>query len=287
MTNTAESRLGTAFHESFPLSRPQLGQILESIARANNEVDLTSANQRQQYLRETTHLGTNQVKAMPSYALGAGLVDADYQLAGFGGAALESDRLLDKSSTQWLMHYHLSAPHGPGPVFWNDLIANYFRVGDEFSTEQIAQQIAKVAAEAKGRELAVRTTDSTGTVFLGSYIQSDALGGLGILEDLGDNRYRVLDPEPPSAWVFGLALLDYWRAHFGDRLTINLSDLLTSGGLGDLFLIGSRRIDTYLTQLQEEGYVDVYRVAHPYQVVLLQQDERPLLQKLYELTDPA
>lgn len=287
MTENSESRLATAFHETLPLSRPQLGQVLESLANAPRSIDLTSKKSREQYLRETTHLGTNQVVAMPNYALGTGLINADYQLTNFGCAVLHHDRFLDKSPTQWLMHYHLAAPQGPGPIFWNKLVTEYFRSGDEFSAEEIAEETALIAAVVKGRELATRTTNDTATIFLGSYMQRDGLGSLGMLETQEDNRYRVLDPEPPSAWAFGIALLDYWNAHFGDRLTINLSDLLTSGGLGDLFLIGSRRVDGYLSQLQEEGYVEVYRVAHPYQVVLLKQDPEPLLQKLYELVDPV
>jgi hypothetical protein len=279
------AKLGTAFHESFPLSRPQMGQVLRALAEADQALDMSSATQRQEYLRNASHLGANQVKAVPNYALGAGLVVSNFSLTDFGLEVLANDPLLDKTATQWLMHYYLSAPHGPGPVFWNEVTTNYFRSGDEIAGEIIANRISAVAAREKGRDLASRTIKDTTTVFLGTYLHGDALGNLGILEDLGDFRYLVLDPEPPSAWVFGVALLDYWQGQFGDRLTINLSDLFASGGLGDLFLVGARQIDEYLSQLQTEGYVDVYRVAHPYQVVLLRQDAQPLLKKLYELED--
>lgn len=279
------ARLGTAFHESFPLSRPQIGQVLQAFAQVDQVLDMTSATQRQDYLRHASHLGTNQVKAVPNYALGTGLVAYNYTLTDFGSEVLANDPLLNKAATQWLMHYYLSAPHGPGPVFWNEVTVSYFRSGDEISSEVIANRIAAAAAREKGRDLASRTIKDTTTVFLGTYLHSDALGNLGILEDLGDYRYLVLDPEPPSAWVFGVALLDYWQTRFGDRLTINLSDLFASGGLGDLFLVGARQIDDHLSQLQTEGYVDVYRVAHPYQVVLLRRDAQPLLKKLYELED--
>lgn len=99
-------------------------------------------------------------------------------------------------------------------------------------------------------------------------------------------RYLVLDPIPPSVWVFGLALLDFWRARYGfDRLTINLDDLSAPGGLRDIFLISGGRINQYLRRLQEEGYVEVYRLAPPYQVVLRRHDEAPLLEKLYAVDD--
>lgn len=101
---------------------------------------------------------------------------------------------------------------------------------------------------------------------------------------MGDGRYLVQEPDPPSVWAFGLALLDYWRATYGEgRLTINLDDLSAPGALGDIFLIGGGRINRYLQQLADEGYVEVYRLAPPYQVVLRQTDPAPLLEKLYAL----
>lgn len=80
--------------------------------------------------------------------------------------------------------------------------------------------------------------------------------------------------------------MDYWEARYGfDRLTINLDDLYEDGGLGDIFLMGGGRINQYLHQLQEEGVVELFRVAPPYQLVLVQSDPAPLLKKIYALDD--
>src|SRR5687768_3214211 len=101
-----KGRLGVSFHETFSLSRPALEQILEALSNI-----LVTAKSRDAYLRETTTLGTRQVKAYPRYAFGAGLVDARNQLTPFGQQSLKSDPLLEQISTQWLMHYYLGAPH--------------------------------------------------------------------------------------------------------------------------------------------------------------------------------
>lgn len=275
-------RLATAFHESFAFSRPQASQLLRAIDEAPNSLDLSSKKQRITYLREKTHLGTNQVKSMPGYAYGAGLLDSAYRLTNFARAAIKNDVLLEMASTQWLIHYHLSAPHGPGPVFWHELVSRKFRSGDEFSPTDIKGEISEIIQQEFGKELSEETIDRTKTVFVSTYINQDGLGPLNILASLDQSRYLVLDPDPPSVWVFGLALLDFWRARYGnDRLTINLDDLYGAGGLGDIFLMGGGRINQYLRRLQEEGVVEVFRVAPPYQLVLTQRDPQPLLERIY------
>jgi hypothetical protein len=137
--------------------------------------------------------------------------------------------------------------------------------------------------ENEGQELKLAYAKTTATAFLNTYLGDDGFGHLGFLQAQRDDRFLVLDPNPPSPLVFGVALLDYWKATYGDQLTINLDDLSAEGGLGDIFMIGAGRISQYLRLLQDEGYVEVYRYAPPYQVVLLKTDERPLLEKLYVL----
>jgi len=281
MTNSnSTNRLSTAFHESFSLSRLQLSQTLESLDKADDFMDLNSASVRQEYLHSTTHLGTNQAKAVPNYARGSGLIDDNYHLTAFGRKVLTRDKLLESRSTQWLMHYHLCAPHGPGPEFWNILVTTRFLIGEEFTADGITKQIVEIASRLLGKKISDRTAKSTATIFLGSYTKNDGLAALGILQIVQEDHYIVLEPEPSPVWVFGFALLDYWKAHFGDRLTVNLQDLID--GLADLFFIGAGRVNRYLGQLQTEGYVDIFRAAPPFQVVLLRQDPNPLLEKIYE-----
>ena len=241
-----------------------------------------NAEGKENLYRGMTHLGTRYVKAMPRFAFGTGLIDYRHQFTEFGWYAFGNDQELQQSGTEWLMHYFLSAPHGPGPAFWHELVVTRFRSGDEFTTDEIAAQIGEFVATQEGKQLAARSARSTATVFLGTYTKEEGLGRLGILRLVGNQRYRVQEPDPPPTWAFGYALLDYWRTQFGNLLTINLDTLYGERGLTTLFLCGAGRLNMMLRAMQEEGYVDIYRVAPPYQVVLLRQESESLLQKLYE-----
>lgn len=274
------NRLGTTFHRSFWLSRPQIRQLL-SLASSTEPDPLSSSCLTAELIREQTQLGTVQVEAMPRYARACGLLDEQLCLTPFGKKAYKYDSLLETMATKWLMHYFISTEHGFGPPFWSYIISTHFKSGDELEHQNIAETISQIHLETNGKQIKQEYAKSTSTIFLKTYIESDALGDLGILQDLGDGRYLVQEPDPPSVWVFGIALLDYWEAHHSTKRTINLDDLYTDGGLGDIFLMGGGRVNSYLRRLEEEGIVELYRVAPPYQLVLLQRDPQPLLERLY------
>ncbi|GAB4407257.1 MAG: hypothetical protein Kow00106_00030 [Anaerolineae bacterium] len=218
---------------------------------------------------------------MPRYATGAGLLGFDRRLTPFGQYALSHDRLLEHQGTQWLMHYYLSAPQGPGPAFWHHLVRRFFYIGHEFSKVQVEREITTFVEQTEGRALAERTLHTAATIFLGTYLKSDGLGRLGLLNQLPNERYQVTEPALPPPWAVAYALLDYWEAHFPDQLTVSLDTLTAPGGFASLFLMGEHDFNAVLRALQAERYVEVYRVAPPYQVVLLRRDPEPLLQKLY------
>lgn len=286
MSSESERRLGTAFHESFGFSRRQVSQLLSAINTAPSSLDLTSAKQRIAFLRENTQLGRNQAKAMPGYAYGSGLLDSTYRLTDLARYILAEDTLLELRSTQWLIHYHLSAPYGPGPVFWYEFVRKRFRAGDEFTSNEIRTEIFESVKEYFAKELSPETIENTKVAFVSTYVNQAGLGPLSILTSPEQNRYLVQDPTPPSIWVFALALLDYWKARYGlERRTINLDDLYVEGGLGDVFMMGGGRVNSHLHRLQEEGIVQIYSVAPPYQVVLLQRDAQFLLDRLYAHDD--
>ena len=144
-------------------------------------------------------------------------------------------------------------------------------------------QLAEFFERTEGKSLAERSARSTITVFLGTYLKAEALGHLGILEKSSNGHYHVLAPKAPPSWACACALLDYWQAHFREFVTISQDTLLASGGLADLLMIGSGHLNTVLRAMEGAGYVEVYRVAPPYQVVLLRQDVEPLLERMYGL----
>lgn len=279
-------RLGTAFHETFPLIRPAVAAVLEvvdSIGSEEGSVSLTDL------LKERTTLGANYIKSMPRYAFGSGTLAGPTrgktELTALGDQVRLHDPNLSHPATQWLMHYHLSSPHGPGPAFWNRLVTRSLRVGDELQRGEVAQEIARTVEEDTGKQLAPRTAQSTATVFLGTYAKSDGLGPLRILESI-DSRdgavYRIQEPVPPPLWSLAYALADCWESIWGQQATVNLAELTEPGEFASIFSMGSGQLELALGQLQDQGALELYRTAPPYQVVRLWTDKNALLERIYE-----
>ena len=265
-------RFAISFHETFSLSRPSLAPILENAER-------NGALNRQFFVE--TSLGTNYQKAMPRYAFRSGLLDKRNHLTVFGRYVADFDPTLDKPATQWLLHYHLAAPHGP-TAFWHHLVRKRFLPGNTFTTDDLIADLTGFLSDAAGKAPVPRSIRSTVTIFTGTYLKMDGLGQIGLLEESGPNTYRVPAANPPPLWSLGYALAEYWHAHYGERLTINLDDL-TQGDFAAVFLLGKEGLTQLLIQLKQEGMLDLYRIARPYQVVLLQPSLEYALQKMYQM----
>ena len=276
--STIDKRLGLTFHRTFPLKRSSVSKVITIIRSQSNE---NEKNISKSLFRELSSLGTVQVASMPRYAFGSGLIDDQYKLTVFGEMAVSHDPLLDQLGTQWLIHYHLSSPHGPGPAYWHELVATRFRPGDEFTQSEIIEQLNDFIKRTEGQELSSRSLEGSASAFLNTYSQNEGLGKLGLLEKVDTGRYLALQPDYPSPWVLGYALLDYWQAQYVERMAIPLESLYGERSLGGIFLIGPGRINTLLRELQEEGMVEVQRFVPPYEVMLLHREVTAMLEKLY------
>lgn len=273
-------RLPTLFHESFSLSRPALLQILKAVQKISVGTTLKSKSKRELFFEANTDLGKNYIKSMPAYCKGSGLLDFEYGYTPFGKNCVIFDTHLEQLGTQWLMHYYLSATHGPGPAFWNEIISNFFYTGNIFASDVIAGAIGNFVWQAEGKVLAKRGVQSTATIFLGTYLKPEGLGKLRLLEETDSGRYRVREPVRPPKWAVACALVDYWAANYPGRLGIGLDTLQESNFL-KIFMLGKNDFMDVLQAMQEVGYVNIHRAAPPYQVLLLRQDQEGLLQKLY------
>lgn len=220
---------------------------------------------------------------MPRYARGCGLLESDsFELTAFGQLAREHDPELAEPTTKWLMHYHLSAPHGPGPRFWHHLVAHGLRLGDTLTREAVAAEIATALTKAGERAPGERALGQTATVFLGSYTKTEGLGDLGLLAANGAGRYRVTTPAVPPPAALAAALADYWPAVFGGRVTVDLTELTQPGGFFSLFLLGGDGADEALWSLARTRLVELHRVAPPYQVARLWGDDGSPLEQAYD-----
>ena len=265
--------MSLTFHRTFSLSRSSVAKVVQL---AQSEPGF-----RLEDLARSTDLGTIYQEAMPRYALRAGLLDKHNHLTAFGRLAAQLDPGLEKPATQWLLHYHLAAPHGP-TAFWHYLVRKRFLPGNTFTTDDLIAGLAEFLKETAGNAPAPRSIRSTVTVFTGTYLKMDGLKRLGLLEEAAASTYRVPTAEAPPHWALGYALAEYWRARYGQQLTINLDDL-TQGDFAAVFLLGEERLTQLLLKLKQEGMLDLYRISRPYQVVLLQPSLEYALQKMYQM----
>lgn len=265
------ARPGLTFHRTFPLSRPALAQVLAVASKLSTEKE--KARLSNEELRRLTTLGVEFIPAMRRYAQAAGLVRDEGVLTTLGNLIVGRDHFLTQAATQWLMHYHLSAPQGPGPFFWHYLVSRVLQPGRIVSNRQVARAIADCLRETGQKEPTERALRSTATIFLGTYTKSDGLGALKLIENKGKGSYRVLCPSPPPLWVLAFTLADYWSYHWPNQVTVNLEALLSPGSWASLFLMDEGALGEQLQKLKENGVVDIYRVAPPYQVVRLWKDE--------------
>lgn len=264
--------MSLTFHRTFSLSRSSVSKVVQ--------LALNHPGFKQSDLAESTDLGTVYQEAMPRYAVRSGLLSKGNQLTKFGRFVAQYDKQLEKTATQWLLHYHLSVPHG-NTTFWHFLVRQRFVPGNLFTADDLLTDLSGFLAAETGKVPAFRSVRSTVTIFTGTYLKSDGLGRLGLLEEHNDAMYRVPTVEAPEIWALGYALADYWSANYNGRLTVNLDDLV-HGDFAAIFLLGEDRLMQLLVQLKQEGMVDLYRISRPYQVVLLQPSIEYALQKLYE-----
>ena len=134
--------MSLTFHRTFSLSRSSMTKV---IRLAESQPGFSLEN-----LAQNTDLGTIYLEAMPRYAFRSGLLDRQNHLATFGRLAVQFDTALDKPATQWLLHYHLAAPHGP-TAFWCHLVCKRFLPGNTFTTDDLVADLTEFLSEAAGK----------------------------------------------------------------------------------------------------------------------------------------
>jgi hypothetical protein len=261
MIQPSATKLGTAFHETFPLDRARLTSILETVAaHAGDGTKLTYDD-----FKERSGLGANQVKSFRRYAQGTGLIDKNERLTEFGSLVAEQDPQISKPATQWMMHYYMVAPHHSGPMFWHHLSTKVLVEGAELTRDSVGQSIKEFLAAQGERALAEETYPKTATVFLGSYEKGGGFEALEILRAEA-GKYRVGQPRPIPAGAFACLLADYWAARWGEKREALLSDL-AGGELAALLLLSSGEVNALLGELSERGLLHRQRRTPPFQVI--------------------
>lgn len=260
-TVNSEERLSLSFSRGFALYRSGIQAVLAS-ALAGQEIT------KDEVLANTT-LGTVQAEAMPRYTERCGLLDKNKSPTLFGELAAQSDNSLSNVSTQWLMHYFLSAPHRFSPNYWNGLNEKFDALGQILSTNDWENAVIEFASQFSEKAPSPRTAKAAASAFVGTYSREDSLGQLGFLESQSQaGQYLVTEPTPLSAGAFACALVDYWENNWGARDNILLSELAPLARL----LRAQSSLGTLLKALEKSGLVINQRRVSPFQVRRLWED---------------
>jgi hypothetical protein len=270
-----------AFHESFPLRRPSLAEILKLAVEWHSTLDKTKSPNFDVIYQQTS-LGTNEVKAMRRYAHAVGLFDNQEKPTLIGKVIHRSDPGMNELKTQWLLHYNLVTPCGSGPAFWAHLVTQLLKPGNHLTSAEVINELERYVSTTEGRNLAPRTIKSTSRIFLSAYNytdRSDTLNRLQILSAPSDSLFSVDEPEPPTVEVFAYILADYWEGIWSGSKSVALREV--TAALMPLLLLDDAAINYYLNSLQHIGLVEVQRKVPPQMVVRLWSDRDVLLSQIY------
>lgn len=256
----SEERLSLSFSRGFALYRNGVQVVLAS-ALAGQEISKDD-------ILENTTLGTSQAEAMPRYAERCGLLNENKVPTIFGELVGNHDESLALISTQWLMHYYLSAPHCFAPNYWGQLTSHFDSSGELITTNDLEKSVAAFALEITGKEPSPRTINAAASAFVGTYSREDSLNQLGFLKSQGGGQYLVTEPHPISAQSFACILVDYWESNWGERGDILLSELAPLARL----LRAQGILGSLLKTLEKSNLIVCQRRVSPFQVRRLWED---------------
>ena len=258
----SEERLSLSFSRGFALNRSSVAAVLAS-ARAGQEIVKDA-------LLENTTMGTVEAEAMPRYAERCGLLDENKTPTLFGELASQHDQSLARISTQWLMHYYLSAPHRFAPNYWGQLVSRFDSAGQILTTNETMQSVAIFAREVADKAPSERTTKAAASAFVGTYSRPDALNQLGFLESQSQSsgQYLITEPHPIGAGAFACVLADYWENNWGARGDVLLSELAPLARL----LHAQGTLGSLLKELEKSGLIVNQRRVSPFGVRRLWED---------------
>jgi hypothetical protein len=257
--NIILERPKTTFHRTFALKR----QPLSNICLFSNE---TSEKISKKNLQKFLNMGSIYAEAYPRYCSATGLLDKKKDsLTSFGKKVVRHDPTLSNLSSQWLLHYHMSSPNGPGPEFWHQLVKTYFIPGKNFNFDDVKEKIAFQYWESTGNILDGKAIISTSQIFLSSYLEFDGLGKLNLIKKITNNDYLTNSQKLSDSLVLAYALDHFWDSVYPDNNTVSLEKLLESD-LPKIFLLTKEEFETMLNELRADGFLDIRKTAQPYQV---------------------
>ena len=184
-----------------------------------------------------------------------GLHNLDTGVTPLGHLLLKKDPFMTRHATRWLLHYKISSNPDAEVWFW---MTNYFlQNGLTFTIGEAENALWNGEIGKDSREHLRKAL----RLYIRGYIDSDALGGLGILHRYDSQTYQVNTPLEIDPLIIGYAL--YEQRNAGLRTsTATIENLLsTAGSVGKIFLLTRGSLLESLRQLEFRGLITVAQVA--------------------------
>ena len=281
---------GFAGHETFTLRSGWLKKAVDGIAgdpqlfgRPDAMVELG--------------VGKNMVRSMRHWALSAGIIEEDPDVAKNRGRQLRVsalgellfadggiDPFLEQTGTVWLLHYLLaSQPEGPTTWYWA-----FNHLGDlEFTPERLIQELGQLADANDWNRVADTTLERDVSCFIRTYVPPRRSRTVAV-EDTLDcplNELRLILPldsdgtygfargekhSLPSS-VFAFALMRFWNRVAPDSNTLSFAEIAyEAGSPGRVFKLSESAVVDHMREMDRTtrkaivfdstaGLVQVYR----------------------------
>lgn len=225
-----KDKLSFTFHRTFKFNRVQISYILKLI-HENDNLKITKNT-----LLKELKIGTIYAEAYPRYAIAAGLLHPiSKTLTPLGQYVVQNDPLLNKLSTLWLLHYHISNSKGIGPQFWNFLVNKFFIPNKFVLRENFYDELFNFNLSFHNEIFTTRTIKTSASVFLNSYLNDEGFGKLNIFKKIDNTKLFTNVSSFSNDLVLGYAIIDFFQLDKNNG-EIYLAEILSSE-LKSIFLL--------------------------------------------------
>lgn len=243
------------FNMGFPLDRSLMSGMLQCIAAGEATSDETVGG----------YIGVNPYKVqglrgwLCKLGLGSG-TSKQYLLSPFGKAVAAHDPDLARPGTLWLMHYFLTSEHDERSEVWYRCFNDFLYPGKSFSRDELHEYVERSLPESPSNKAGV---ESDAKELVKTYIQSAALGGLGLFTKQANKGFVAALSAPPEPLIVAYILFDTWQRRYSDSNTLRLSQLVSEPETpGRIFVATPTQVRELMLALQARGLVSYADTQH-------------------------
>jgi hypothetical protein len=264
-----------SFYQGFSLRRDRLAGILQAVAANSTASDEEIGR----------HMGVNpyMVEGFQGWLCKTGLGYKDrkeYTLTPFGQLAVRYDPHLNDEGTSWLLHFYLCTQHNERSEAWYRFFNQFINPNQTFTLDEWRTNISRGIDELPRNKASLEKDSSE---VLKSYTNTQALGGLNLLQKRSKDEYSAGSGAAPPALITAFILFDTWNRYFSSTDTLRLSQISQDPELlGKVLIAGRDRVQPLVGQLQGLGLLVMADTQHEPVTRQFQDSPIVLLEKYYQ-----